>query len=398
MKAQAFSSTSNAVTALLAKLKDIASPLAARSAEIEEQRQIPPDIIDQLKAVGVFRMSTPRVYGGLEFDYPTILQVLRELAAIDSSIGWISMLGVGHAPHLALLPRRSLDTCYAASPDMILAGSAAPAGQGQVVPGGYRVSGRWPFASGCQNATWLFAGFVAMQDGKPVLTPSGRPMVRHAVLPAAAWTIEDTWRVAGLKGTGSHHIRLNDTFVPQFSTFAYSDATSIEGPLYSSPLHMIPLLHGCPALGIAQAAVGDLVALAQSGKKQLLASESMRDSALFQLELGRLEANVTGARAAFEAQANALWSEALAGRVVLRNTDMLAACFSTSTWVTDICVHVVDECYRLGGGTALYESSPLQRRLRDMHAATQHVAVQPASYQRCGAMRLGHVVHHPVLD
>lgn len=397
-KPEASSSTSIAAGALLAGLKEMAPALAARSAEIEQLRRVPADIIEQLKAAGVYRMSTPRIYGGLELDYPTILQILRALAAIDGSIGWVSMLGVGHAPHLALLPRKSLDTCYATSPDMILAGSAAPAGRGEMVPGGYRVNGRWPFASGCHNATWLFAGFVATQDGKPVLTASGKPLVRHAVLPAAEWTIEDTWYVAGLKGTGSNHIRLNDVFVPEFSTFGYGDTPAVAGPLYSSPLHMIPLLHGSQALGIAEAAVGDLVALAQTGKKQLLANESMRDSALFQMELGRLEANLTGAGAAFEAQANALWSEALAGRIVLRNTGMLAACFSTSTWVTEICLQVVDKCYRLGGGTALYDVSPLQRRLRDLYAATQHAAVQPGSYQRCGAMRLGHVVHHPVLD
>lgn len=385
------------LSTILAKLREMAPALAARSAEIETQRRVTADIIEQLKAAGVFRMTTPRIYGGLELDYPSILQVLRELAQIDSSIGWVSMLGVGHAPHLALLPRKTLDTCYS-NPDMVLAGSAAPAGKGEVVPGGYRVSGRWPFASGCQNATWLFAGFMAMRDGKPVLTASGKPVVRHAVLPASAWTIEDTWHVAGLKGTGSNHIRLHDVFVPELSTFAYNDKPSIEGPLYSSPLHMIPLLHSSPALGIAEAAVLDIVALAQTGKRQLLAPEAMRDSAIFQMELGHLEADLMAGRAMLEKQSQVLWREAVAGNVVLSNAPLLASCFQTSTWITALCVRVVDECYRLGGGTALYESSPLQRRLRDIHAAMQHVAVQPASYQRCGAIRLGHKVHDPVAD
>jgi alkylation response protein AidB-like acyl-CoA dehydrogenase len=382
---------------VLAKVRAIGPSIAARSAEFEEKRRIPPDVIEQLKAAQVFRMATPRVYGGLQLDYPAILDVLRELAFIDGAVGWVAMLGVGHAPHLALLPRKTLDTCYA-KPDVILGGCAAPFGTGIVVPGGYRVSGRWPFASGCQSATWLFAGFTAMRDGKSVISENGKPVIRHAVLPAGAWTIDDTWHAAGLKGTGSNHIRLDDVFVPEFNTFAYTDAPSINGRLYSSPLHMIPLLHCAPALGIAEAALRDLVALAMSGKRQLLAPDAMQDSPLFHMELGRLEADVKAVRATSTAQANALWHEALAGDMVPSNSKMLAACFQTATWVTNACVRVVDECYRLGGGSALYASSPLQRRLRDIHTASQHAAVQPASYQRCGALLLGHKVTNPVID
>lgn len=384
---------------LIAKVRELAPAIAARSEEIETARRIPSDIVEQLQEIGVFRMATPRSHGGLELDYPAILEVLIELAAIDGSVGWTSMLGVGHAPHLALLPRNTFDTIYA-SPDVILAGSAAPAGMGEIVPGGYRVSGRWPFASGCQNANWLFAGFVVTKDGKPLPAALGsaKPFATHAVLPADDWTIEDTWRVAGLKGTGSHHIRLDKVFVPQESTFRYQDKSCIDGPLYSSPLHMIPLLHDAPAIGIAEAAVRDLVALAATGKRQLLATEALRDSPVFQTELGRILADLKAARAAHDAQARTLWRAALAGEATVANMNLMVDCFHTATWVTATCIRMVDACYALGGGTALYDSSPLQRRLRDIHAAAQHVAVQPQNYLRAGATRLGHQAGNPVLD
>lgn len=385
---------------LIGKVRELAPGIAARAEEFETARRIPADIAEQLRQIGVFRMTTPRSHGGLELDYPSMLDVLIELATIDGSVGWTSMLGAGHVPHLALLPRQTFDAIYAGGPDVVLAGSAAPAGIGEIVPGGYRVSGRWPFASGCQNANWLFAGFIAARDGKPVPAAPGsaRPFATHAVLPAGSWTIEDTWRVAGLKGTGSHHIRLDNVFVPQESTFRYQDDACLEGPLYRSPLHMIPLLHDAPAIGIAEAALRDLVALASTGKRQLLAAEAMRDSPVFQTELGRVSADLRAARAMHEIQARALWQAALAGQVTVANTKLLGDCFQTAAWVTATCVRVVDSCYTLGGGSALYDSSPLQRRLRDIHAASQHVAVQPGSYLRAGASRLGHRVHNPVLD
>lgn len=384
---------------LIARIRELAPAIAARAEEIETSRRIPADIAEQLRQIGVFRMMTPRSHGGLEFDYPSILEVLIELATIDGSLGWTSMLGSGHVPHLALLPRPTFDSLFAEGPDVILAGSAAPAGTGEIVPGGYRVTGRWPFASGCQNATVLFAGFVVTKDGAPVIPQgSSRPLATHAALPASQWVIEDTWRVAGLKGTGSHHIRLESVFVPQEHTFRYQDAACVDGPLYQSPLHMIPLLHDAPAIGIAEAAVRDLMALAATGKRQLLATEAMRDSAVFQTEFGRALADLRAARATHEVQVRTLWQAALAGEVQLSNMELLTECFQTATWVTATCVRVVDACYILGGGSALYDTSPLQRRLRDIHAASQHAAAQISAHTRAGAMRLGHKIKNPVLD
>jgi alkylation response protein AidB-like acyl-CoA dehydrogenase len=324
---------------------------------------------------------------------------MTEASAVDGSLGWITMLGVGHMPHLALLPRETFDKIYAQDPDIIVAGSAAPAGKAEMVEGGFRVSGRWPFGSGCQHADIIFAGVVITKNGEPVMRPDGKaPLITHVALPADAWEIEDTWAVAGLKGTGSHHFRLKDAFVPEASTFRYQDDSCLPGPLYGSPFHLIPLLHGAPAIGIAKAAMRDLLALASTGKKQLLMDVAMRDSVLFQTHVGELDADLRAASAVHRSQAKALWALAINAGLKLRNTDLLGDCFQNSCWVTDICVEIVERCYRLGGGSALYATSPLQRHLRDIFGASQHAAAQPTAYTRSGQMLLGHKVKHPIVD
>ena len=381
---------------LLAHVQGIAPRLAARAQEFEDQRRAPLDLIEELREVGVFRMYAPRSHGGLELDFPVTLEILTALAAADGAIGWLGMIGAGSAPFFSRLPKATYDEVYADGPDVIIAGSAAPSGMAEAVEGGYRVSGRWPFASGCQNADWLFSGCVVMRGGAPAPGRiEGAPLVRHITLPASQWRIEDTWHVEGLKGTGSHHIALDDVFVPAANVFDFGGESCLAGPLYQSPLHLVPLMHGAPAIGIAEGAIDDLVALASTGKRPLFAADSLKDSPLFQLELGRILADVRAARALQEAQARDHWRRALAGELAGGAT--LAEGAQTAVWVTTACIRAVDACYSLGGGSAVYETSPLQRRLRDIHAASQHTAVQPRQYINAGAARLGHPVRHPLL-
>ena len=375
---------------VLADVRALADQLKPRSAEFEAARRMAPDVVEQLKEIGVFRMYAPRSYGGLELDFPMTLEIMTALARIDGSVGWVAMIGAGSVPFLSRLPRASFDTHYERfGPDLIVAGSAAPSGRAEQVPGGYRVSGRWPFASGCQHADVIFSGVVVTKDGSPV--PGrlpGLPMIRHIVLPAGDWTIEDTWHVAGLKGTGSCHIRLNDHFVSDADILDFGGPTCLPGPLYAAPLQLVPIMHGAPAIGLAEGAIDDVVALASSGKTQWGMTTPMRDSQLFQAELGRVEADVRAARALQESCIARVWSRLLAGDLGPPSERAEAA--QASAWVTTTCVKAGDALYALGGGSALYEESPLQRRLRDLHAAAQHAAVQPRHYATAGAVRLGH--------
>ena len=379
---------------LLAKVRELAPSLAARAPEMEDARRMPLDIVEQLRAAGVFRMYAPRSHGGLELDLPVSIEVLTQIARAEGSVGWIAMIGSGSAPFLSRLAPATYEQIYAGGPDVIVAGSAAPMGRAVEVPGGYRVTGRWPFASGCQHAAWLFSGCVVVRDGAPVTGAEGAPMFRHIVLPAEVWTIEDTWRVAGLKGTGSCHISLQDHFVPAANMFDFDGPSCLPGPLYQAPLQLLPLMHCAPAVGIAEGALDDLAALAGTGRQQMGARSQMRDDPLFQAEFGRIQAEVRAARLMMEAEVERHWRRAQAGGT--SGYEPWIESQQTAVWVTQTCVRAADACFALGGGSALYDDSPLQRRMRDLHAAAQHRAVQPRHYLLAGAIALGHPARHPM--
>jgi alkylation response protein AidB-like acyl-CoA dehydrogenase len=212
-------------------------------------------------------------------------------------------------------------------------------------------------------------------------------MLRGFMLPAREWQIEDTWHVAGLKGTGSHHVALRDTLVPAANSFDPVNGGPCQpGPLYQAVLQLIPLLHSAFAVGMAEGALDALVELANTGRQQQRAAVPMRASEIFQYELGRIEAELRAARACCQVQAGNHWHHALAG--TLNNEALLAQGTQTAIWITATCVRVVDACFAAGGGSALYESSPLQRRMRDLHVAAQHVGVQQRHYVNSGKLLL----------
>jgi alkylation response protein AidB-like acyl-CoA dehydrogenase len=368
---------------LLADIRELAPEIAARAAEIEVGRRIPLDLVDTLKSIGVFRLFVPQRHGGLEVDLATGLEIIRALGRIDGSVGWAAMIGNGGALFAPSLPLETYERVYENGPNVVLAGSIQPAGTAERTAGGWRVNGRWPFASGCQHADWM-AGFCIMTEGgKPRLGEAGQPMIRGVMLPVREWQIEDTWHVVGLKGTGSHHIVLKDVVVPAEHFIDIENGVPcLPGPLYQAVPQLLPLLHGAIATGIAEGALGDLLDLADSGRQQLRATVPMRESEIFQFELGRVEAELRAARAFHQVQVESHWRHALAG--TLKDEALLVEGTQAGIWIATTCVRVADACFALAGGSAVYESSPLQRRMRDLHTAAQHAQVQQRHYVAAG--------------
>jgi alkylation response protein AidB-like acyl-CoA dehydrogenase len=380
---------------LLAAIEELAPAITARAAEIEAGRRVPPDLVDQLRSIGLFRMFAPRSHGGMELDLPSGLRIIEALSRIEGSVGWIAMIGGGSAIMTPLVSRDLYDDIYRNGPDVIFAGSTQPAGSAESVDGDWRVNGRWPFASGCQHADWLFALCVMKKDGKPLPgAAEGMPMLRGCVLPASRWRIEDTWHVSGLKGTGSHHIVLEDAAVPADHFLdLIGGKPCIPGPLYSAVQQFIPLLHSAFDLGVAAAALSNLVELANSGWQQQRSTKPLRDSEIFQYELGRIEADLRAAQALFQVQCAGHWRHALAG--TLKTEALLTEATQSAVWISAACNRVGDGCFALGGGAAIYDSSPLQRRMRDLHVSAQHAAVQTRHYLGAGARLAGHAANSP---
>lgn len=376
---------------LLANIRELAPSIISRAAEIEAGRQMPPDLVGALRSIGVYRMFVPQSYGGLELDLPAGLEIIRALGRIDGSVGWIAMIGSGHGIWAPLLPRNTYKQVYQNGPDVIIAGSTQPLGTAEATASDWRVNGSWAFASGCQHADWMFGFCVMTEGGKPLPGPAsegGLPLVRGFFLQARDWQIEDTWYVAGLKGTGSHHITLRDKLVSAENFFDLKNGIPcLPGPLYQAVRQFLPLMHGATSVGIAEGALDELVELVHTGRHQLQAAVPMRDSETFQGELGRVAAELRAAQAFLQVQAASHWRHALAG--TLKDEAFLTESTQTAIWLATTCVRAVDACFALGGGSALYETSPLQRRLRDVHVAAQHFVAQQRHYVGAGKLLLG---------
>jgi len=229
----------------------LAPRIRAAAAETERQRRLSPELVRALAAGGVFRMCVPRALGGGEVDPATMIETVETLAAADGAAGWSAMIGATSGVASAYLAEEAAQEIYGSDPEVVSGGAFAPLGKATVVDGGYRVSGRWPFASGCEHCAWLMGGSVVLDGGQPRLLPSGMADNRLMLFPAAAVRIIDTWDVAGLRGTGSHDIAVEDQFVPAARSLSLiSDRPRASGPLYAFPVF------GLLALGIAGVALG----------------------------------------------------------------------------------------------------------------------------------------------
>ncbi len=319
---------------------------------------------------------------------PDALEVYEALARADGSVGWTAMIGSGSWIDLASLPRSGFDALFARGPDVVTAGVFSPSGAIAPDGAGYRVTGRWGFASGCEDASWIYGNCVeGMEDGAP--------RMRIAVFAPEEVVIEDTWHVAGLRGTGSHHIRADAVHVPADRTLA----TMVDPPCVDVPIVRIPapamfaLGIAGAALGMARGAVDDVVALA-GDKVPLLDRRPLAENPTFHLVLASADTALAAARALVRESAEAAWETAAeAGEFPLHTRARIRA---AAVWATEAAADVVRSAYRAAGGGALHVSSPLGRRLRDVDALTQHFLVRRDTLTTAGAILAGQAPEVPV--
>ena len=368
--------------------RSLAADIRASAAETERGRRLAPEVVAKLTHAGLFRLCVPRDLGGSEASPRDAIEVLEEIATADGAAGWCVMVAITSSLVAGYLDDATARTIFG-DPGAIVSGVFAPRGVARVVDGGYRVTGRWPFASGCQHATWLLGGAVILDDGAPRMSAAGVPETRMMIFPAVDVTIHDTWNVVGLSGTGSHDIEVHDVFVPrERSVSFFTDRLTRPSALHEFPAFgLLALGVAAVALGIAQSAATDFRRLASEktpfgGKRPLAARPAI------QTHLAEIEALIRSARAFLHAaidrafQANLIDGDGvpLERRVEMR----LAACHATTS-----AARAVDLAYTAAGGSSIYASSPLQRGFRDVHVATQHVMVGPVIQELCGKVLAG---------
>jgi alkylation response protein AidB-like acyl-CoA dehydrogenase len=258
------------------------------------------------------------------------------------------------------------------------------------VPGGYRLTGTWSFASGSHHATWLGA-HVAILDpnGAPRLRPDGGPVMRTLLFPKASASFTDIWQVIGLRGTGSDSYTVADLFVPEKYTVSRENAAKPREPglLYAfSSSNIYASGFAGVALGIARSALDAFVELARD-KIPRGAKRTLRDNNVVQAQVSQSEARLCGARAFLLSSLDEIWREVgKAGRLTMdHNTTIRLA----STWAIHQAREVVDTAYHAAGATAIFESNPFERRFRDIHTVIQQYQGRQAHFETVGQALLG---------
>jgi alkylation response protein AidB-like acyl-CoA dehydrogenase len=372
----------------------LAPQVRARAAEIEAARRLPADLAETLRATGLFALSVPRAIGGREGSPSELMDAIEAVAAADGSTGWCAMVGIGNNVAAGYMAEEGAREVFA-DPTLPTAGIAAPAGAATRVEGGARVSGRWAFASGIDNCAWAWAGCLVMEDGAPRITERGPEMI-HVCMPVSELTLHDTWHVSGLCGTGSHDFSAADVFVPERRIFRLLDPSGHRAePLYRMPpLGLFVYQLASVGLGIARAALDELEELARS-KPPSLYQEPMAARAATQVEVARAEAALGAARAFLRAAVDDVWKAVQGGG---DPTDrQIALARAACTQAAETAAAVTRTASTLGGGSAIYTASRLQRHMRDAEAITHHFTVAPFTWEQAGRVLLGRDPGVPVI-
>jgi alkylation response protein AidB-like acyl-CoA dehydrogenase len=340
--------------------------IRAAAADGDRRGAVPDAVVERLRELGVFRMVVPRRLGGLGLGPAELVRVSEELGYADGSTGWVAMIGAATGIALAYLDPEVAREMLA-DPRFLIAGVAAPIGTADPVDCGYRVTGRWPFASGCRHATWLVGGCRVTGD---------RPGVRMIIMSAADVRIHDgTWDTAGLRGTGSHDIEADGVFVPAARSFSLAGPPPLGFPAFA----MLALGIGAVALGIARAAIDEFTGVA-TAKRIAASGHTVSSRGWARAALARAE----GLRASGLAYLLSAVDAADAADAVSVARTRLAVATATAN-----AAKAVDLMYEGARGASIYTRSPLQRHLRDVHATTQHAMVGPEVRDAIGAVLLG---------
>ncbi|MCA9850020.1 MAG: acyl-CoA dehydrogenase family protein [Dehalococcoidia bacterium] len=384
-----------AASDLLASAQALAPAVRAAGDRIEGGRQLPPDIVDLLRDAGLFHLAVPRAYGGVEADPVEASRIVEEISAADGSAGWCVMLGMQAGLYCGFLPPEVAGAVLGEGG--IFAGTARPIGRARPAHHdgveGYRISGRWPFASGSSHATAFTGEALLYEDSSdtPTKNEDGSDRVVAFFVPRDEVTIHDTWDTTGLRGTASNDFEVDDAFVPADHVFDFSRPRH-DWALFRCPA-LIFMNHGAQALGLGRAALEAArdVFTSKRGWGGVPLQEVGRVQEAYALAMARYES----AHTYYYECGEALWRDVLAsgaeGAPELRAKARLAA----SHAVTDS-LGVVDSLHRACATTAIQRSNALDRIFRDMHTAAAHVMVGPLVYEAAGRVLLGRPADFPL--
>jgi 3-hydroxy-9,10-secoandrosta-1,3,5(10)-triene-9,17-dione monooxygenase len=363
--------------AYLERVRALLPVLRERAAYTEQLRRLPDETFDDFQKAGLFRCLQPKRYGGYELDPGVFYQAIIEVGAVCGSSAWIlGVIGV-HNWHLAIFPRQAQEDVWGEDDGIQLSTSLAPTGTVERVKGGFRLSGRWSFSSGCDFCQWAVLGAVVPPtDGEPADS-------RVFLLPRHDYTIDDNWHVIGLCGTGSKDIVVEEAVVPEYRTHSYLDAFHLRHPgneINNAPLYRLPFgivfPNGivAPAIGVA---LGALEAFREQSAKRINLRDQSRivEDPFIQLRLAEAAAEVGGARDRLLGNFAEMMRLARAGEEIPL-ADRARYRWDAGKGI-DWSVRAVDRLFEASGGRGIFLNNPIQRAWRDVHAMRAHAGNNP---------------------
>ncbi len=370
---------------LVRRAIELVPVLQDRAQRTEQLRRIPKETIDDLHATELMRAAQPVRFGGLGLDVSVVSSVAAELGRGCGSTAWCYAIWSDHNCMVGMFPEKAQEEYWAESKDTLASTSFNPSRANLVpVSGGYRLSGRWDFSSGCDAASWVLVA------GKG---PKGALLL---MVPKSDYVIEDTWFVSGLRGTGSKDILIEDTFVPEYRSLSMLDMGLAQTPgrwIHDTVNYRISFWSAFPfnlassILGMAQGAI-EAFETRMGDRISTATGEKMAQSPGIQIQLSEAAAEVWAARSIMQQDSQEIFSQAkfeekpsLDDRVRYRRDQ---------AYMTKLCIRAVNRLFEASGGHALFDSSAIQRFHRDVHAASHHIALSwTAVAEQYGRVRLG---------
>jgi 3-hydroxy-9,10-secoandrosta-1,3,5(10)-triene-9,17-dione monooxygenase len=375
-------------------VRDLLPTLRERAEEAERLRVVPEASIKDIESTGFFRLLQPRRFDGLEADPIDFYTAVRDIASACGSTGWVaSVVGV-HPWQVALFADEAQQAVWGEDTTTRLSSSYAPTGKAQITEGGFRLSGKWSFSSGCDHCQWvLLGGLVFNEDGNVV-------DFRTFMVPRSDYTIEDVWNVVGLRGTGSNDIVVDDVFVPEAFTLSMSDTGRCYGPgqeqntsnLYKLPFHSVfTATISTPLMGMAYGAYEEHVEMQRKRVRAAYLAEKTANDPYASVRIARASNEIDSAWVLQVHNFRELQSYVERGekiplrlRLKLRRDQVIAS---------ERSIRAIDTMFESSGGRALAEGSYLQRAWRDAHAGRVHAANDPErALQMFGSLEFGHKI------
>lgn len=365
-----------AYAAMLARAEALIPKLRDRAARTEELRRLPPETERDLHDTGLFRLVQPKRVGGSEFDYVALVDCADALGQGDASVAWNFANLASHHWMLGMFDERAQDEVWDKDPDTLIASSFIfPAGRARKVDGGHVLRGSWPFSSGVESCEWNMLGSVVSSDDE-----ADGIEYRIFLLNKRDYRIKDTWNAAGLRGTGSNDVGVEDAFVPEHMSVAVSDLTGGPTPgsaINPNPLYTLPVFSLFPfvlsgvALGNAQACLDDYVEIARH-RASTYNRAMLGDMQSTQIKIAEASAKIDTARLVM--RSNCITAMADARRGHIPHMSAKTRLRRDGAFSVNLCTEAVSLLFAASGARSLFISGALQRQFRDAHAVNSHLA------------------------